>query len=81
MTFDNFETFLAPSTKSTTGALLIISLPRCDAVQPVTPIFAVFFLYLLKIPISEKSLETGFSRTEQVLIIIKSASSTLSVNS
>jgi formate dehydrogenase assembly factor FdhD len=68
------ETFLAPKTKSTEEALFIISFPKWLAVQPQTPIFAPSFLYLLKTPISEKSLATGFSLTEQVLMMIMSAS-------
>ena len=75
------DTFLAPKTKSTAGARLMMSAPKCEAVQPVTPILAPSFLCFLNTPISEKSFATGFSRTEQVLIIIRSACDKSSVSS
>jgi len=59
----------------------MISSPRWLAVHPVTPILAPGFRWVRKRPISLKSLATGFSRTEQVLMMIRSASSSLSVGS
>ena len=58
----------------------MISSPKCEAVQPQTPIFAEAFFFLLKPPSSEKSLCTGRSLTEQVLIRIRSALVTSSVS-
>jgi len=53
----------------------MISPPRWLAVQPQTPTLAPGFFFRLNCPSSEKSLSTGFSLTEQVLIRIRSASS------
>lgn len=68
------DTFLAPITKSTYGALLIISAPKWLAVHPHTPIFADSFFCLFIVPSRENSFDTGFCLTEQVLMIMRSAS-------
>ncbi len=70
-----------PNTTSTKGARRMISAPSWLATQPPTPISTPLSFRCLTRPRSENTFSCAFSRTEQVLNRIRSASSGLSVGS
>ena len=71
-----------PNTTSTYGARLMMLSPSCVATQPPTPItkFGFFSFSGINRPRWLKTLSSAFSRTEQVLSKITSASSGVNVS-